>query len=193
MSLKGTLRDLFMWLVAIALFGIASVGHADGWYGGLGIGSSKMKDASTALIGTTFEDSDSGLKLFVGSQFNPNAAFEFSYVDFGKFTGMVGSVTTDSWEATAFNVSLVGIAPLGGSSSIFGKIGFAFWNVDDVFLGISASNSGSGVSYGLGFQYDLSKQFGLRAEWEQFADVGDQNTTGQSDLGLLTLSAIFRF
>lgn len=176
-----------------ALLGLLAWSSANaGGYFGIGYGSSKMKDASTALIGTAFDDKDKAIKLFGGYEFNPNVAVEASYVDFGEFTGKIGTTVTDRWEANALDLAVVGKIPLG-NFSLHGKLGLALWNVDDTFVGISASESGTGISYGLGFQYNFTKQFGLRMDWEKYTDVGDANATGQSDLSTMTASVVFKF
>ena len=33
----------------------------------------------------------------------------------------------------------------------------------------------------------------MRAEWEKFKDVGDENTTGKGDMDLLSFSLVFNF
>lgn len=164
---------------------------AEGYFG-VGYGSSEMKDASAALIGTRFDDRDKTFRVFGGFQFNPNAALELGYVDFGEFTGKVGNTVTDRWEASAFDLSLVGKLPFG-NFSLQGKVGLAFWKVDDAFVGNSASESGTDLTYGVGLQYDFTKAFGLRVDWQKYMDVGDKDATGQSDLTTLSASAVFKF
>lgn len=168
---------------------------AQGGYAGIGAGQSSMKDESDALLGTSFDDSDTGWKLFGGYSFNPNAAVEFAYIDFGEFTGRGGGFT-DNWEATGINISAVGSWPLANEFSLLGKIGATRWDVDDNFtvagVPVSVSENGTDLSYGIGVQYDFTRQVGARLEWERFTDVGD-DTTGQSDLDLLSLGVAYKF
>lgn len=175
---------------------------AQSWYAGVGAGESSMKDAGEALLGTSFDDSDTGWKVYGGYLFNPtvtlepNIGVELGYIDFGEFTGSGGGAS-DNWEATGISLSLVGLLPLEHQFSLLAKIGATRWDVDDQFtvggIPFAASETGTDFSFGVGAQYDFTQQVGARLEWERFTDVGDENITGQSDLDLLSLSAVFQF
>lgn len=187
-------------LAASGILGLALIApglaSAQGGYAGIGVGQSTMKDDSTALVGTSLDDSDTGWKLFGGYMFNPNAAVEFAYIDFGEFTGSGGGFT-DNWEATGISISALGSWPLASEFSLLGKIGATRWDVDDRFTvggaAFSPSETGTDLSFGIGVQYDFTRQVGARLEWERFNDVGDDNTTGQSDLDLLSASVAYMF
>ena len=49
------------------------------------------------------------------------------------------------------------------------------------------------MTYGLGVQWDINNQFGLRAEWQQYSSLGDDATTGQSDVEVIGVSALMKF
>lgn len=185
-------------------FSLIAPGLAFGqsWYAGVGAGQSSMRDETEALLGTSFDDTDTGWKVFGGYlflptvTFEPNAGIELGYVDFGRFTGTAPGVS-DNWEATGINLSLVGVLPLEYQFSLLAKIGATRWDVDNRFtspLGSgSPSETGTDFSFGVGAQYDFTEQVGTRLEWERFRKVGDENITGQSDLDLLSLSVLFQF
>jgi OOP family OmpA-OmpF porin len=67
------------------------------------------------------------------------------------------------------------------------------WGVELDGAGGSESASGTGLSYGIGLQYDFTNTTGLRLDWERFADVGDEDKTGQSDVDMLSAGLVFRF
>jgi hypothetical protein len=48
------------------------------------------------------------------------------------------------------------------------------------------------TSFGFGATYQINKQWGVRAEWERFNNLGDSDT-GESDVDLLSVGAVFRF
>jgi len=200
--------------VAVLALGLATttpaMAQTGGWYGGLGVGQTKINDFDSvcgdvlsllpAGSSCTSDDKDNGLKIFAGNQFNKNGAVEFGYVDLGKGTISVsgpGVGGTATWEATGFNVALVGTLPVNEALGVLGRIGIFAWNLDFNVSGLggSASESASGadLTYGLGLKYDFNKTTGMRFEWEKFKDVGDVNTTGQGDIDLLSLSLVFRF
>lgn len=210
-------RVLFAGVFFATSIAISSVAQAAGWYGGVGFGNSKIKDdtfcsdaASLFDPGSSCssDDTDTGWKVFIGNQFNKNAAIEFGYIDLGKTTGsasgtVLGIPTTASadGEAKGFNLSFVGSLPVSNEFSVLGRIGLFRWDVDvsaSANVGgfpasVSDSATGTDFTFGIGAQYDFSKSAGVRVEWETFQDVGDQDSTGQSDVELLSLSLVFRF
>ncbi len=191
-----------------------------GWYGGAGFGNSKTKDDTTCSdLASVFDpgftcstdDTGNGWKVFIGNQFNKNAAVKFGYVDLGKFTGNAsGNVTvpptiamtaSGDIKTKGFNLTLVGSLPVTNEFALLGRIGLFRWDVDvsasasggGVSAGASDSATGTDLTFGIGAQYDFTKIVGARVEWERFQDVGDKNTTGQGDIDLLSLSLVFRF
>ncbi|MFL6623930.1 MAG: outer membrane beta-barrel protein [Sulfurifustis sp.] len=186
-----------------AVFASSSV-LAEGGYFGIGSTYTRMEDAGTTLIGTVFDDHDAGVKIFAGYQFNPNVAFEVGYTDFGKFSasGAVsvppfGTVDGDRWEATGVSVSALLGGPISPRFSIFARAGLIGWNVDDTFVlngsPVSASASGTSLDVGVGAQYRFGRLITGRLEWEQIPKVGDTDTTGRSDLAVVSANLLFRF
>jgi len=170
-----------------------------GGYIGAGLGESTMKDArsDTGFIGTTTDDRDTAVKVFGGYMFNPNFGLELGYVDFGEFTG---DSPRERWEATGVTFAVVGVVPLPDVSSnfaLFGKLGFNAWSVDDTVtsggLSTRATSSGTDPMYGIGAEFQLSRNAGINLQWERFADVGDPELTGRSDLDLVSLNFVYRF
>jgi len=87
-----------------------------------------------------------------------------------------GGVEINAWE-------LVGVAsfPLGNRFSVYGKLGFAMWEVD--FPG--GSDDGTDLTYGAGVQYDLTPKLGLRGQWQRY-DI-------REDADLFSIGVIYRF
>lgn len=42
-------------------------------------------------------------------------------------------------------------------------------------------------------KFNLSQNFVLRGEFERYMDVGDPVITGQSDLDVISINAVFKF
>lgn len=183
-------------VTSIALALACGAANADGWYAGAGGGQSKMKEPAKALAGTSFDDKDSAWKGFVGYQFQEPVALELSYVDFGQFVGS-GVAASDVFDATGATLSVLGGVPFNRTFSLIGRAGVTRWDVDDVYAvpGNSGAPSASGTSFsfGAGAQIDFTRLFGLRVEWERFRDVGEDDTTGESDVDLMSASLVFRF
>jgi OOP family OmpA-OmpF porin len=185
-------------VLAFALLAASGFAFAEprgpGPYFGLGFGQSTMKDASTALLGTPADDTDTAVKIFGGYMFNPYLGLELGYIDFGTFRG---SFPREDWSATSLDFSVVGVLPVpdvNSNFSLFGKFGANFWGVADHVAGFgTVSTSGTDASYGLGAELGLSPNAGLNLQWERFTNVGDPNITGKSDLDLVSLNFVYHF
>jgi OOP family OmpA-OmpF porin len=210
-------------LTALVLAGssIAAMAADTGsWYAGIGIGSSKANDMGTAAefdaglladygitATTTIDESDTSWKLFAGYKFNENFAVEGSYADLGEatFGSIVTAPTTGSvsasWGAKAWSIAAVGILPVTDQLEVFGKIGGHFSNVDLSATGsgggstvtVSRDDDGYGLLLGVGASYSLTKNIAVRAEWERYKDVGDENTTGKSDVDMMSVGIQYKF
>lgn len=191
--------------VALALaLGIAvtPIVHAEGGYAGVGFGQASVDVDCDLDISCSKEDSDTALKIFGGYQFNPNFAIEVGYYDLGEasITGtdsLFGTVTSKA-EASGFNFAIVGSFPVAERFTLMGKAGFFRWDMDasansSVFGSASANETGFDPMFGIGGAFNFSEALGIRVEYEKFLDVGDENTTGQSDVDLLSASLVFRF
>jgi len=194
-----------------------AVAAGQGGYVGFAIGQTKASiaaddiNSSLAALGfgstTTVDESDIGFKFYGGYQFNKNFAVEAGYTDFGKFASHSvitsgGSGTGDGeWRAYSIDFSALGMLPVGNQFSLFGRAGLSFWNLDFSFTAIGpggigiASESTSGVSplLGAGAIFRFTPQLALRAEFERHFSVGDNNTSGESDIDLISLALQFRF
>ncbi|SRR5712692_4574636 len=198
-------------IVLLALL-FTSIAQAEG-YIGAGIGQSKAIDlpgcaAVTSAVSCSVTDTDTGIKVFGGYQFNENGAVEISYIDLGKVTAnanfIISGIPVSSQaerKSHGFDLGVIGILPVNNQFSFLGRAGMFLWSADfsvtasggGVTLSNSQSASGNSLSYGIGAKYDFDKSIGLRAEFQRFKDVGDKNTTGQSDVDLLSISLVLRF
>lgn len=194
-----------------------AVAAEQGGYAGFAIGQSRANvdkgdiDSAFSALGlgsnTTVDETDIGFKIYGGYQFNRNFALEGGYTDLGKATSHTivtsgGSGTGDAeWKAYSIDLSALGMLPVGNQISLFGRAGLSFWNLDFRFTAVGpggigiASESTSGVSplLGIGAIFKFTPQLALRAEFERHFSVGDNNTTGKSDIDLVSLGLQFRF
>jgi len=192
-------KQLFL-ITFSAVVGVASAQAADtGFYVGGSFGQSKVNDfngadidAELSLLGltssTSTDDTDTGWKAFAGYRFMKYLAVEGAYTNFGEatansiVTAPSAGVVNTTLESDAWTLSALGILPLGDRFSLFGRVGVNFWNID-----VSATGTGSGGTatasdsddgtdwvYGVGATYSLTKNLGVRGEWERYDfDDGD--------------------
>ncbi len=194
----------------------AGAGH---FYIGAGLGGTTVKDAPSASefdsdlasIGITasssVDDTDTGWKLYGGYMFNQNLAVEASYADLGELsidstiTAPLAGTLATTWEAQTLAVSAVGIWPLAYNFEIFGKAGFHYWDAEITATATGGGGAASGsdddngtdVLYGIGAAYNLNDNFALRAEWERYSNIGDDNTTGESDVDMWSAGVQYSF
>lgn len=105
-------------------------------------------------------------------------------------------------------LAVVGKFPFGSGFSVYGRGGVYFadtrarlkyMGVADEFspdqvleLPLEFKASTQELFLGLGAGWDFSEDFGLRLDFQMFMDVGDEDRTGESDLGLFSVGVTFR-
>lgn len=126
-------------------------------------------------------DDDTAFKLFAGFKFSPNFALEVGYGDLGEYDWKDDAGEKLKMEFTAFYATLVGWVPVSDQVKLFGRLGYAYWSADIDYKEPGFSSSGDNDDFdpvvGLGFEYQPNKQIGIRFEWEQFQNVGDETST----------------
>jgi OOP family OmpA-OmpF porin len=205
--------------VAAMCLGFAASGAAlahDGWYAGVGFGSSnaEIDESVVAVTGATSsslarDERDPGIKLLVGYGFNDYFAFEGGYAYLGEFriTRDVTAPTTGSLNADirviGFAFDAVGMLPLGAGFTALGKAG-VFLSETRTFRSVSGAvtpapgmNSNAvkdefNLKLGLGVQYQFDKKLILRGEWERYFGLGSPET-GELDINLYSLNFLLRF
>lgn len=158
------------------------------FYGGASIGQSYIDSciSTETAQGSTDcdrESEDNAWKVFGGYKVMPNLGFEGSYIDFGEISDKNNS---SNREATGFNVSAIGFAPVAENLELFGKLGIARWE-EQVYSPATPHNKviieDSGLTIGAGANFNVTPNFGIRGEFEHFDDF---------DRNLLTVGGTFR-
>jgi OOP family OmpA-OmpF porin len=185
-------------LTAFAAFSLtaAMAAHADtqpGFYAGASVGATQISD--DGFDNGNVDDSDTGFKVFGGYSFNDNFAIEASYFDLGEVSGRdnfppFGAVGFDVG-VSGLNASAVGRLPVSETFALFGKLGFASYDLDvsvsvPGFGSGSDSESESDLTYGLGVAFKFAEQWEARVEYEAISvDGGDAN--------MISVGGLFRF
>lgn len=216
-----TIRKLFSAAaVLLPLCSGAAQAQSQGWYIGAGAGQSKVNNASCSDLNGVFDpgfsctsnDTSTGWKLFAGYQFNPYLAAEGGYVDLGNFKASAsGRVTgipataSGSDKASGFSLDAVGTLPISEQFGLLGRIGIFAWSLDasatasaggggapGASASLSDKPSGTSLDFGVGVKYDFTRDVGVRAEFQRFQSIGNDNT-GKSDIDLISASLLYRF
>ncbi len=171
----------------------------EGWYFGFGLGANYGRDwdasrfaSSLAAQGVTAtqtdsDDSDLGVKVFAGFQFNKYLGVEGGYAQFNNYTAS-GGVTAPAGQVSAYqtednntwSIAAVGTLPLTKDFSVFGKLGANNWkkttntfvrDVNGGFTRTSSIDRDTDPYYGVGVSYALMDNLVVRGEYERF-DLG---------------------
>jgi len=189
---------------------------ATGWYGGVGLGVTKIKidDGALPISGSTAsslskDDSAGIFGLSLGYDFSRNWALEGGYTSNGKLsarrTSTAGTVGTFGAEGdgSAWFLAGVGKLPLQNQFYLLGRLGLAATTTKTKLdttgavtlpAGTNANpkKSETNLLWGLGAGYDFSRAWGLRFDYTNISNVGDANT-GERDVHAWTVGAKFRF
>ena len=164
------------------------------WYAGAMLGNAVYQDACSG------DDNDTAWSAFIGYAFNENFALEGGYADLGSIDSLVGDCERQQGIAadpSADGVTLAAVAraPIGEKFSIYGKAGAFAWNMDRDATGGLPAASDDGVSplAGIGLGYSFTDRFEGRLEYDRFFDVGETDTTGQTDIDALMVGGAFKF
>ncbi len=133
-------------------------------------------NSDVALGGLNLLDDDnSSYTLGAGYVVSPNFSLEAAYQDFGSHDGetdcppditcLIIPVSAQA-DLTGISLSLIGSIPLTDSLDVYGKVGFASWDVE--FKGFSSAfdDSGEDLLYGAGLRWSIDDH------WKVFAEYG---------------------
>ena len=162
-----------------------------------------LRAAGATNLRSTVEDSASFTKVGIGFRISPRIAAEAAYITTGDFTYRAtftqGSADVDI-SARGLGVSIVANSKLDDTIAVYGRLGLYHFTVDSRATlratGVSrASQSGTSMSpeIGAGAEFSTSPIGAVRIEYSFFSQVGEQSTTGKSDVTALSIGFLLRF
>ena len=149
---------------------------AQNWYLGAGAGSGNL-DATgqdlTNLPNAQLKDNATTYTGRLGYRFSRYGAFELGYYDLGKYEFSGGSgaeLVTGSAKAKGYDLSIVGIAPVGQNLEIYSRLGYGESEIKvNANLGQVATGNVAikerGTTYALGSRWMFTPNFGVFVEW----------------------------
>lgn len=188
---------------SIAVAAMSANVHAANWYLGLSAGEAKVSfDALDVPPISTSEDTKaSSYKVFGGYNFNTNFALEGGYQNtesFSQTATFASSTAKVELDGSGFFIDAVGKIPTAENFTLYGKFGFSRTKLkakgflDGVFAA-ELTEYETNPRFGLGAQYEMTKEFGVRLDAERTFNVGDSDTTGESDVDYLGLGLVLKF
>ena len=137
-----------------------------GWYAGFSLGQNDDFDDQFAW------------RISGGYQINRNVAVEFGYTSLGEKSAFGVTAEASAWD-------LIGIYkfPLQNQWSLYGLAGFTRVEADVVVPGFGKrSDTSTDITFGVGVQYDFSRQLGVRAQFQDY-----------DGMGVLSVGAVYKF
>jgi OmpA-OmpF porin, OOP family len=165
------MKRIFM--AALLSVFVAMPAVAADMYVGINVGSAKIDMPGF--------DNTTSFALLGGYSFNEYFAAELAYSDFGSkdYSGI--NVKSSAW-----SISGVLSYPFNEQFSVFGKLGFASTTLDGTGF---PSETDSDMTYGLGGQFNINKQFGIRLGYDVYK-VGSGVT---ADEKVPSIGGVFKF
>lgn len=174
-----------------------------GFYLGASIGRSKAKDTCDDSGAFSCDDTDTAWKIFAGYQFNRHLAVEAGYTDLGEVTLSAASGTSSvrgTIELSAFELMAVGSFPVADRFSLYGKLGLYRAETEQklqVTLGTltvsdNKTEKNADLTFAFGARFDITRNLGVRAEWQRYLDVGG-GEIGEDDVDVLSVGLLYRF
>lgn len=165
MNWKNTLAPL-AWTAALAIGSAAlpamaqtgGTGLAGRTYVGIGAGKPKWDSDNVAgVVGGG--SSGTAYNAYLGYGVTDNLAVELG----GAHLGHLNSSTGDA-KADAVYLDAVGTWPMTQEWSVLGRLGVA----NSKLTAPAGSERGNGLHGGLGVQYNINRNVGVRGEWQRF-------------------------
>jgi OOP family OmpA-OmpF porin len=170
----------------------AATAQAEGWYIGADVGRSSVGTVYPGLAMTKSKDIVGG--VFLGYQLNRNWGGEGFYTGGGKFEGtMAGGV--GSGKSDVYGLDLIGLLPIQDTLSLYGRVGYANakTSASSTPAGFSGSNR-SAATYGIGGEYDLTQQVGVRLGWDRYgAALSNAGVTSNFNSNVWSLGILYKF
>jgi opacity protein-like surface antigen len=161
-------------------------------YFALDAGKTSATDLCSGMPSGTSGCKDTAVlyRAAIGSQITPMWGIEVSYGDLGHASaGKLGSVSVD-WQIHAIQVSGTGIFPVSDAFLLIGKLGIARPDLKLTGGGNSINETNTNLAFGVGAQYDFTKSFAMRVQYEDLGTVGNTNTTGTAKVKLLSAGIV---
>lgn len=130
------------------------------------------------------DDEETTWRLFGGYRAHRNLAVELGYADLGDMNIGGHGVNSEAWDLVA-----VGILPIVEGLAVIGKLGAYRGEA----RGSGMSERRTDLTWGLGAQYDMTRNLGVRLEWQRYTDFGRGAFGPGGDQDVLSLGAIYRF
>lgn len=140
---------------------------------------------------------DTGYQANLGYRFNANWAAEVGVADLGDYSFEHIGLAAERLEVKGVKVAVVGMFPGTGRFNVIAKLGISRMNVDwEANVSgtvLTAEHKRNGLLAGFGAQYNINDHIGVRAEYENWGEAGNESDTGRLKMSTWNVLAVFSF
>jgi OOP family OmpA-OmpF porin len=183
---KHVLAVLAALAVSVPAFAADTGGYVFGMFG-----QTKVKDFDFGP-GFSTDDTGTGFKIGGGYAFHRNFGVEAAYVDLGKATATLGAQSAE-FKASGLSVVAVGMLPVSNQVTLLGRLGVINAKVKVSAPGFSDDTTDMKTTFGIGASYSFTPQIAVRADYDVYQKLGDNATTGESDINMLSVGVVYKF
>ncbi|MDX8379603.1 MAG: porin family protein [Gallionella sp.] len=159
-----------------------------GMYAGVTLGQGKPNVTPSAAASSKKSNFIYGGLL--GYQYNKNLATEVQFTGFGKATDVAGNTV----KGDVLSLSMVGTLPLTNKFELLGKLGIARAKTTSSAGATNLGASRTGLTYGIGVQYNVSSNLGLRLGWDRYAVATSKaGVKTKGNATVMTVGAVYKF
>ena len=196
-------------LVALLSAVVATPALADNtgkFYGAVDLGSVSFSNATSGMGSNAAFPNPGAFRFAAGYNITPMFAVEAGYamigdskIDTVNAQGVAGINTTETVKSSSLSVAGVANYAINDAFGVFGKLGFANSKIDYTctatggFTCTSSSGSKTALLLGVGAQYNINKQFAIRAQYEDFGKVTVGNGGPGVGIKMVSVGAAYNF
>lgn len=146
--------------------------RANANYLGANLGSASSTGFCDSL--ENCETSTNAWKVYTGVPIQNGLLLDGSYVNFGEQQGKKTDGSTTKAKRAGYAAAGVLTLPVSDDLHVYGKGGMLWWTSKESHSNQSTEVDGKSTFYGVGADYRLSDNLGVRAEWERYSEVGSE-------------------
>jgi OOP family OmpA-OmpF porin len=187
------------------------------WYAGFNIGESRLSldtsqlaqemQAQSLPLGEVARNSnDTGYKIYAGATLNDYFAIEGGYFDLGEVDfdtrangGAISYPLAGHFQSQGINLDLVARMFLTNALALTSRLGVTYNDTDarldfQAPIDLNAYNTSKHYmkqKFGVGFEYQMSKNFAMRADLERYRM--DEMWGDQGDFKLLSMGFVYQY
>lgn len=130
--------------------------------------------------------------IVLGYKFNKYIGVEGEYTGIGKVTDQVSGTA----KGDAASIAAIGFLPLNDDFNLYGKLGVATTKTT-VSSSLAPMNDATrtAATYGLGGEYNLDKDIGIRLGWDHYNAAISNTSSNKSNLNanVVSIGAVYNF